>query len=106
MLPRHATHATGGYDTEVGIMNMNTRMRQGQLLVAQRCCEWCAEFIGYHRKDGLLVKQNDDLMSATRIGVMQIRDARRGDGTKGRAYSAANGGMTIINPPGPPEWGE
>jgi hypothetical protein len=53
-----------------------------------------------------LVKQNDDFMSATRIGVMQIRDARRGDGTKGRAYSSGSGGMTIINPPGPPEWGE
>ena len=35
------------------------------------------EFRNYHRKDNMLVKVRDDLMSATRIGVMAIRHARQ-----------------------------
>ena len=45
----------------------------------ERCSaltEWFDEFAGYHRKDGLIVKTNDDLLSATRIGIMAIRHAR------------------------------
>ena len=30
----------------------------------------------YHYKNGLIVKVNDDLLSATRIGVMDIRHAK------------------------------
>jgi hypothetical protein len=32
----------------------------------------------YHRKDGLVVKVGDDLLSVTRIGVMDIRNAKPG----------------------------
>jgi len=39
--------------------------------------EWFEEFRLYHRKDGLIVKLRDDLMSATRIGVMMLRIARK-----------------------------
>ena len=38
--------------------------------------EWWEEFRLYHRKDGIVVKEHDDLMSATRIGVIQRRSAR------------------------------
>jgi len=30
----------------------------------------------YHRKDGRVVKENDDLLCATRYGVMMLRHAR------------------------------
>jgi hypothetical protein len=40
------------------------------------------EFRTYHRKDGLIVKLRDDLMSASRIGLMMRRYARTGDGKK------------------------
>ena len=76
MLPSHATHPTGGYGTEAGIMEMLTRMRSDRLKVAAGCIEWRDEFMGYHRKDGLIVKTNDDLLSATRVGVMQIRSSK------------------------------
>ena len=34
------------------------------------------EYRDYHRKDGLIVKERDDIMSATRIGVMARRFGR------------------------------
>jgi hypothetical protein len=71
MLPKHAPHKTGGYFTEPGIVEMLTRLRDGRLKVAPNLHLWSEEFEMYHRKDGLIVKENDDLMSATRIGVMQ-----------------------------------
>ena len=77
MLPEHATHRTGGYATEPGIMELLSRMRSGRFGVALNCVEWQDEFSGYYRKEGIIVKENDDLLSATRIGTMQIRSARQ-----------------------------
>lgn len=76
MLPTHATHPTGGYATETGIMEMLNRMRSDRFKVGAGLTEWQDEFQSYHRKEGLIVKEYDDLMSATRIGVMQLRSAR------------------------------
>lgn len=78
MLPTHAQFATGGYSTEAGIMEMLTRMRDGRFKIGSATNEWREEFEGYHRKNGLIVKSNDDLLSATRIGLMQIRSAKQG----------------------------
>ena len=44
-----------------------------RLKVAANCMEWQEESARYHRKDGLIVKTNDDLLSATRVGKMQLR---------------------------------
>jgi Terminase RNaseH-like domain len=66
------------YATEPGIMEMLQRMRTGRLKVAAHLSEWFGEFRNYHRKDGLVVKLNDDLMSATRIAIMMRRYARTG----------------------------
>lgn len=76
MLPGHATFEGGGYGTEAGVMEMLGRMRKGQFKVAEGCTEWYNEFSSYYRKDGLIVKEFDDLLSATRVGVMQIRSGR------------------------------
>ncbi len=76
MLPHHATFESGGYSTEAGVMEMLARMRSDRFKVAAGCIEWQEEFQGYHRKDGLIVKTNDDLLSATRIGVMQLRSGK------------------------------
>ena len=78
MLPEHATHADGGYQTEPGILEMLQRMRTGRLKVAVHLSDWWNEFRNYHRKDGLIVKMNDDLMSATRIAVMARRHSKPG----------------------------
>jgi hypothetical protein len=81
MLPTHAQFSRGGYSTEAGIMEMLTRFKGGRLKVAAGLYEWQDEFSSYHRKEGLIVKENDDLLSATRIGVMQIRSAKPPEGT-------------------------
>lgn len=76
MLPNHATWPDGGVSTEAGILEMDERMRSGRLKVAAHLSEWFEEYRFYHRKDGKIVKIKDDLMSATRIAVMQKRSAK------------------------------
>lgn len=75
MLPEHATHPEGGFGTEAGIMEMLDRMQTDRLKVFASCLEWIEEIRLYHRKDGKIVKERDDLMSATRVGVMMLRHA-------------------------------
>lgn len=76
MLAEHATHADGGTGVEAGLMAMLDRMQTARFKVFAHLAEWFGEFRLYHRKDGLVVKLMDDLMSATRYGVMMLRHAR------------------------------
>lgn len=76
MLPEHATWPTGGVSTEAGILEMDQRFSTGRLKVAAHLSAWFEEFRMYHRKDGIIVKVNDDLLSATRIALMMKRHAR------------------------------
>ena len=75
MLPEHATHPEGGFGVEAGLMDMLDRMNTGRFKVFDTCAEWFEEFRLYHRVEGKIVKERDDLMSATRIGVMMLRFA-------------------------------
>lgn len=83
MLLRHATHppargqieGEGGYGLEAGLEAMFDRMQAGQLKVAKHLTDWWEEFRLYHRDEGKVVKENDDLMSATRIAMMMLRKA-------------------------------
>jgi hypothetical protein len=54
---------------------MLERMQTGRFKVASHLSDWWEEFRLYHRKDGLIQDINDDLLSATRYGVMSIRHA-------------------------------
>lgn len=74
-LPEHATHSEGGYGVEAGIMEMLERMQTGRFKVFRGLIEWFAEFRLYHRENGKIVKLRDDLLSATRYGVMMKRFA-------------------------------
>jgi hypothetical protein len=84
MLPEKATHApepgekegTGGNGVEAGLMDMLDRMQTGRLKVASHLHDWWEEFRLYHREDGKVVKENDDLMSATRYALMMLRHAK------------------------------
>ncbi len=73
MQPNHATFEDGGYSTEAGVQEMQARMVTGRLKIAAHLSAWFEEFRFYHRKDGIIVKSKDDLMSATRIGVIDRR---------------------------------
>jgi hypothetical protein len=77
MLPEHAQFEDGGNSVEAGIMQMLERMQTGRLKVFKGLNDWFDEFRLYHRKDGLIVKEYDDLMDATRYGLMDLRHAER-----------------------------
>lgn len=74
----HDTHSTfedGSISVEAGLMEMLDRMQTGRLKVAKHLGDWWEEFRLYHRKDGKVVKERDDLMSATRLAVVMRRIA-------------------------------
>jgi phage terminase large subunit-like protein len=75
MLNEHAQTEQGGNSVEPAIEDMLTRMKTGRLKVAEHLNDWWEEFRLYHRKDGLIVKERDDLMSATRYAIMMLRFA-------------------------------
>lgn len=60
---------------EAGLVDMLTRMQTGKFKVFSNLNDWFAEFRMYHRKDGKVVKERDDLMAATRYGIMMLRFA-------------------------------
>lgn len=77
MLGEHAQFADGrGNSTEAGVTEMLDRMQTGRWRVFSTCGGWFQEKGIYHRKDGKIVKQMDDLLSATRHAVMMLRFAR------------------------------
>jgi hypothetical protein len=86
MLEDHATHPEGGFGTEAGLMEMLDRMQTDRFKVFASLNDWFEEFRMYHRKEGKIVKERDDLMSATRIGVMMLRHAavQSSNGTRRR----------------------
>lgn len=83
MLPDKATHppmdgeeeGTGGNGVEAGLLDMLDRMQTGRFKVFDHLGDWFEEFRMYHRKDGKVVKLDDDLMSATRYANMMKRHA-------------------------------
>lgn len=75
MLADRAMFADGGAGVEAGIMEMLDRMQTGRLKVFGHLEDWFEEFRLYHRKDGKIVKENDDLLSATRYAMMMLRYA-------------------------------
>jgi hypothetical protein len=50
-------------------------MQAGRFKVMSHLVEWFEEKRTYHRKDGIIVKKRDDLMSATRVAYMMRRHA-------------------------------
>ncbi|WP_352799330.1 terminase family protein [Mesorhizobium sp. M0340] len=75
MLASHAQFADGSVSVEAGLMDMLDRMQSGRFKVFSTLLPWFEEFRLYHRRDGQVVKLRDDLMAATRYGVMMLREA-------------------------------
>jgi len=83
MMVDKATHApqgsdpegSGGNGVEAGLMDMLDRMQTGRWKVFKNLSEWFEEFRMYHRKDGKVVKEMDDLLSASRYANMMRRFA-------------------------------
>jgi hypothetical protein len=75
MLRDHAQFEDGSVSVEAGLMAMLDRMRTGKLKVFKEHLDWWEEFRLYHRKDGKVVKEGDDLLCATRYALMMLRYA-------------------------------
>lgn len=79
MLPDKAEFSEsegGGFGVEAGISEMLDRMKTGRWKVFKTCTGWINEFRMYHRKDGLIVKERDDHISASRYAMMMRRFAK------------------------------
>jgi hypothetical protein len=76
MLHEHAQFEDGSVSVEAGLMDMLDRMQTGRFKVFKHLLDWFEEFRLYHRKDGRVVKEGDDLMAATRYACMSLRHAR------------------------------
>jgi len=74
-LPERATFEDGGNGVEAGVIEMLDRMQTGRFKVFSHLTQWFEEFRLYHRKDGKIVKERDDLLSASRYGLMMKRFA-------------------------------
>lgn len=75
MLHEHAQFEDGSVSVEAGLMDMLSRMQTGRFKVFKHLNDWFEEFRLYHRRDGRVFKEGDDLMSATRYAVMMLRFA-------------------------------
>lgn len=75
MLHERATFEDGGFGVEAGVAAMLERMQSGRWKVFSHLADWFEEFNLYHRKDGLIVKMNDDVISASRYAYMMRRFA-------------------------------
>jgi hypothetical protein len=76
LLPQHAQFEDGSVSVEAGLMDMLGRMQTGRFKVFSHLNDWWDEWRLFHRKDGKVVKEGDDLMAATRYAVMMLRYAR------------------------------
>jgi hypothetical protein len=63
MLPDHACFEDGSVSVEAGLMMMLDRTQSGRFKVFRHLNDWWEEFRLYHRKDGKVVKEGDDLMA-------------------------------------------
>lgn len=94
MLPQKATFPDGSNSVEAGLLEMLSRMQTGRLKIFRHLENWLAEYRIYHRKDGKLVKLDDDAISATRYGIMMRRYAKGLD-TVGINFSGQQQGAAL-----------
>lgn len=90
MMPTHAQFSDGSTSVEAGLMEMLDAMQTGRFHVASHLEPWFDEFRLYHRENGKVVKEYDDIMSATRYAWMMRRHAVR----KGGHQYQDNGGAS------------
>lgn len=77
MLGEHAQFPNGSNSVEAGVLEMLERMNDGRWKVFDGVCPlWMEEFRLYHRDEGKIVKEYDDLISASRYAMMMLRHAR------------------------------
>jgi hypothetical protein len=95
-----ATFEDGGRSVEAGIAEMHDRMRGGRFKIFRHKNDDFIEEMAlyhrlYHRKDGLLVKESDDAISAVRYALMMKRN---GQTERGKASCLSQDGCRMTDP--------
>ncbi len=98
MLPQHATWPDGGFSTEAAVAELDDRCATGRFLVMDvpENAVFFEEYRQYHRERGLLVKIDDDVLSAVFKGLMMKRYAKPvalGDDPRGVTATRRQSGM-------------
>lgn len=73
----NARFEDGSNGVEAGIAEMLMRMETGRFKVFRHLTEWFEEKRMYHRREGKIWKEFDDLMAASRYLIMDLRYATR-----------------------------
>jgi phage terminase large subunit-like protein len=76
MLGTHAQFEDGSVSVEAGLMEMLQRMESGRFKVFSHLHDFFEEFRLFHRKDGRVVKEGDDILASARYALMMLRFAR------------------------------
>ena len=71
-----ATFLDGTNGVEAGVSEMLERMQTNRWKVFSTCGAWFEEFRLYHREDGRIVKEFDDVLCASRYAMMMRRMAK------------------------------
>lgn len=77
MLSENARFEDGSNGVEAGIAEMLMRMETGRFKVFRHLTDWFEEKRMYHRREGKIWKEFDDLMAASRYLQMCLRFAQR-----------------------------
>lgn len=77
MLPENARFEDGSNGVEAGIAEMLIRMETGRFKVFRNLTDWFEEKRMYHRREGKIHKEFDDILCACRHIIMCLRFARR-----------------------------
>ena len=76
MLQTHAHFPGGSISTEAAVLEIQQREQDGRFRVREDLGDYLAERRGYHRKEGMIVKARDDLLSAAQKATMMKRYGR------------------------------
>ena len=76
MLWTHAQFEDKSTSVEAGLLQWLDRMKSGRFKVFRELNDFWEEFNLYHRRDGKVFAENDDLLCAVRYALMMLRYAR------------------------------
>ncbi len=76
MLPTHAQFETGGYNREAIVAEITQLCRLGKFKIARHLSDLLQEWQLFHRKDGVIVAVEDDILSAVEKCVLAKKHAR------------------------------
>lgn len=86
MLHGHAQAEEGGNSLSASIHEIGARLVSGRWKVFRNCTMWLEEYRNYHTKDGKIVAERDDLLSASRYANMMKRYARHASDCRSDPY--------------------